>query len=83
MPVGLALAPGVATAALTATAGVEHDLAGLARLEQREGALELVERKLVGDQRPEVDDAVLEQPAAPVPGGEDLAAADRGDASGS
>ena len=56
----------------------QDDLARVPRLEQRERSLELVERQLLGDQRPQVDDAVLEQPAGLVPGGEDLAAAHGG-----
>ena len=60
-----------------AAARVDDDLAGLARLEQRERLLALLERQLVGDQRPQVDDAALEQPARPVPGLEDPAAVQR------
>src|SRR5581483_4161905 len=55
---------------------VHDDLAGLARLQLREGLLEVRELDLVGDQRPQVDDAALEQPAGLVPGGEDPPAVD-------
>ena len=58
---------------------VEHDLAGLAGAEQLEGALEVAERQLLGDQRPQVDDAVLEQPAGPVPVPKTSPAVDRRD----
>ena len=56
---------------------VEHDLAGLAGLERGERLLEALERQLVRDQRPDVDDAALEQPARAVPGFEDPPSADR------
>ena len=48
------------------------------RLEQRERLLEALERELGGDERAEVDDAVLEEPARRVPGLPDLAAVHRG-----
>ena len=54
---------------------MEHDLACRAALEQVERALELLEAELGGDERPEIDDAVLEQPPSPIPGVPDLATA--------
>ena len=56
---------------------LEDDLAGRARLEERERFLVALERHARGDQRGQVDDAVLEEPARRVPRLPDLATVDR------
>src|SRR4026207_1670099 len=57
----------------------QDDLARLPRLQEGERLLVPLERQLGGDERTEVDDAVLEEPARRVPRLPDLAAVDRGD----